>query len=406
MKSLYLLLLLLATNAIAQDYPTPPISDLEKTHIYLHTVDPGNDLYSKFGHSALRIHDEKTGWDQVYNWGIFDFSDPQFIPNFYRGILIYRLGDYPNSLAEKIYRAEGRRAIEDELSLNEEEKKRLVEKIIWNTQKQNRFYNYQYYDDNCATRIRDYIDEAVGLRLSQQTKHVSSNESFRQRSSTYLGPLSFVWFGLNLITNSRLDRTMSSWQQMFLPEELRRHLSLSGFLSPTSRVIAEHRLPKQSAMIEQMILLLCEFGPILILLISIFRLTNYQIKSWLRHSTGMVLIFWGIWSSFASVVMICNWLFSKHLDLHHNANLLFYWPIDLIVTAWGFSFVGKEKPYLAKEWISKNTSIFLVMKTLAVMFTVAAYHLGLISQSIPYAQPLAMWLVILMLHLKMKTKTA
>lgn len=204
-------------------YPEP--EDLGGLHFYLVTVDVGNQLWDNFGHTALRVRDEASGADLLFNWGGFDTSGGMFRfgLNFFLGEMSYRLFTVPTSQAYAQYRAEERTVWEDRINLNNAEKSRLYQRLMWNLEPENLVYAYDYFDDNCTTRLRDYLDEALEGRLSEHFTDMTET-TYRQVVWSHYESLSPVAMLLDIGMNSNIDRAMSEWEAMFLPLSLRRQL--------------------------------------------------------------------------------------------------------------------------------------------------------------------------------------
>jgi hypothetical protein len=143
------------------------ISSQERTEaeVYLLTCGPGTEIYSVYGHSALRIVIPAKNSDLVYNWGVFDFSTPHFAWEFAKGKLDYMLGvsSYDSFLKE--YYAETRWVISQKFNLESRDNEKLFALIVDNLKPENIKYKYDFYYDNCSTRIRDLVEKAIGKDL-------------------------------------------------------------------------------------------------------------------------------------------------------------------------------------------------------------------------------------------------
>ena len=146
-------------------YSTIFFASAQDYQISLLTCDPGDQLYSAFGHSAIRVLERTTGEDLVFNYGTFDFNTPYFYVKFTQRTLDYMLSvsTYERFLAE--YNYYQRDVREQVLDLSPEQIERLVEFLQINYRPQNRFYRYDFFYDNCATRIRDVMDRVLGKQL-------------------------------------------------------------------------------------------------------------------------------------------------------------------------------------------------------------------------------------------------
>ena len=171
---------LLTNLSPARDFKPRIVNNYKEIDFYLHTVEVGNLVFNNFGHTAIRLVDKRNGDDFVFNWGIFDFSHPvSFSYKFFKGVLIYKLGAYPTRFAHRIYKWEQRTVWEDKLNLTPDQKKILYERISWHLKPENISYPYQYFFDNCSTRPRDFIDEALNGSVKALTENQSTHQTFR-----------------------------------------------------------------------------------------------------------------------------------------------------------------------------------------------------------------------------------
>ncbi|MFW7381069.1 MAG: DUF4105 domain-containing protein [Oligoflexus sp.] len=376
------------TAAMAQNIPQMP-NDLDRVDIFLHTVDVGNLVYNNFGHTAIRVRDESSGQDWVFNWGIFDFGDPiPFALKFYRGILIYKLGVYPYSQAFRQYQYERRTVWEDQLNLTHSEKKRLLERLIWNAQPENRAYEYQYFFDNCSTRPRDYLNEGLGGLIRKQTTDVFTENEFRDyvRQGYRYNP--FIQLSLDILMNSRIDQKVSVWDSMFHPLELREALLKIDDGRPivySSRILVEFPRPEQPLL--DGFTSFAVFG--LIFLVPVIVLFTFE----RQRSTGLHekiafrllglfgLIAW-FYGGFLGFLMPVTWMLSNHLDLHHNVNMMIFWPTDLVmlIPSWVWLWKGRA-------W-RLSPRFFALMKRyaivhIALMFAMAmSWAFGFVKQDL------------------------
>ncbi len=199
--------------------------DLDSLRFYLITVDVGNNVWDNFGHTALRLYDENTNTDLVFNWGVFDISGgvADFSYNFFKGVMDYRLATRSSTSEFDVYRAQGRTVWQDRLNLTNPQKEKLYRRLMWNLQAENLAYEYHYFFDNCTTRVRDYLDEALGGAISDQYRGVTE-KTFRHYVREHYASASLIGFSLDVLLNSNVDQQVSEWEDMFLPLTLRQRL--------------------------------------------------------------------------------------------------------------------------------------------------------------------------------------
>ncbi|MFO7999154.1 MAG: DUF4105 domain-containing protein [Bacteroidales bacterium] len=212
-----LLLFALTLNGFAASYQSDSLSP--GATISLLTASPGEELYSVFGHSALRVYDPVHQIDEVYNYGTFDFDTPNFYWKFTRGKLLYQLSVSSLSAFLGEYQYEGRAVYEQVLALDPDEMQRLYHFLQINRLPENRDYLYDFFFDNCATRIRDVIDNYVDIVWADDVFR-GPPRSFRDMLHPYLGNLPWPAFGIDLALGLPSDRVARPWEYMFLPDEM------------------------------------------------------------------------------------------------------------------------------------------------------------------------------------------
>ncbi|HEY0242037.1 MAG TPA: DUF4105 domain-containing protein, partial [Gemmatimonadaceae bacterium] len=192
--------------------------------VYLLTMGPGDQVWEKFGHNAIWIHDELNGTDIAYHWGLFDFADKDFIPNFARGRMRYSMGAFDMSETVDQYRRANRTVWAQKLNLQPAQKQRLAEFVAWNVRPENRFYHYDYFRDNCSTRVRDALDLALGGTIKSATERTPSGTSFRFHTARLTQDDWPVFTGTMFGLGQPVDREISVWEEMFLPVRMKDQL--------------------------------------------------------------------------------------------------------------------------------------------------------------------------------------
>jgi hypothetical protein len=197
-----------------------------RADIYLLTCGPGTETYSVYGHSALRVVIPEKNSDIVYNWGVFDFNTPNFVWKFAKGRLNYSLGisSYDNFLRD--YFIEGRWVVSQKLNLETADIEKLFLLIAENLKPENLTYRYDFFYDDCSTRIRDLIEKAVGEDLLYPPAEAKKElTTFRYLTGEYEKVLPWTKVGIDLIMGSPGDKKASFRDRMFLPIELKNGLS-------------------------------------------------------------------------------------------------------------------------------------------------------------------------------------
>ena len=184
--------------------------------ISLLTCSQGRDISSAFGHSALRVKDLRNGRDMVFNYGTFSFQEPHFMLNFLRGDLNYFLSVTSFQQFKRSYDATGRGITEQKLSLTPLQTAELYSFLIDNYKPSNRYYLYDFLQDNCATRIRDIFDRSKDFSI----KDTLTGTTYRDELTRLVGDRRWMMFGIDLILGARVDREITVRETAFLPDRL------------------------------------------------------------------------------------------------------------------------------------------------------------------------------------------
>ena len=149
------------------------------------TIGPGNSLSDSFGHSAIRVQSKTKKYDLVFNYGVYDYNDPKFYSNFIKGYLKYSLGVSYFKDFKSSYIANNRYIKEQVLSLPDDLKEKLVDKLIFNSRPENKDYFYDYFDNNCSTVIRDLIKDLLSQYGYENTYNSAASNKISYRSLIY-----------------------------------------------------------------------------------------------------------------------------------------------------------------------------------------------------------------------------
>ncbi len=235
---------LLFSPTVRADEQPQLLSDSAK--IYLLTCSPGEALYERYGHTAILVQDEELGINEVYNYGIFDFSTEHFYWRFVKGETYYQLGKEDASWFIWLYDHAGRQVSVQQLNLTPADRDAIYHALIINYYPENRVYLYNFVFDNCATRPYCLLMNALGeqsLTFNFQHSTLTPETTFRQLIRHYTPQGSWGDFGINLVFGPKADQPMTDEQRLFLPEQLMNHLSQMHYADGTPLVAAEHIEP-------------------------------------------------------------------------------------------------------------------------------------------------------------------
>jgi len=215
MRSFYAYLVLIFTLLFSQNasFAQVPLSDV--ANVSLLTCGPGNELYSVFGHTAIRVHDPLRGLDVVYNYGTFDFDTPNFYLKFVKGDLKYFVSASSYNDFVYTYQYYNRDVFEQQLNLTATQKQTIADELSTTLISDKRFYTYKYFDRNCTTMVADVINNNIPVKISMKNK--DQGKTYRKIVDEYLVNGFYENLGISLIFGFPTDRPM---ERLFLPEQL------------------------------------------------------------------------------------------------------------------------------------------------------------------------------------------
>ena len=332
---------LLVINANAQDPNNSNKQDIRKDdgiEVSLLTCTSGDELYTTFGHSSVRVIDRINGTEEIFDFGVFDFSTPNFYWKFFKGKLNYKLTKRGFNSFLRSYKSDGRGVIEEKLNLPTEDKRKIHELLLINYQPENRNYQYDFFYDNCSTRIRDLIYKTGRDFTVKDDSKIEENEaeqfSFRQHLKKYMIDKKWVSLGIDLLLGMEADKKMTFDQEMFLPIDLSDNLSKlwygnKGVITklmdaPVEIIAPENKTNKLGAIFTPFVV----FG-LVFLLFALLVFKQFRIVKPIR---GLLYIVLGILGSF----LLFMWVGTEHTATNWNLNLLWMNPLYLLVPfVWG-----------------------------------------------------------------------
>jgi len=309
--------------------------------VWLVTAGPGDAVWERYGHNALRVLDTATGRDISYNWGIFDFEQVDFIPRFLQGRMLYMMAPFQTGAMIDAYRRANREVVLQELDLTSGEKAELRAFAERNALPQNREYIYQYFLDNCSTRVRDLLDLVLGGRLRNAFVDEPTGTSYRfhTRRLTQVDPLVFT--GMDLLLGSPTDRPISVWEEMFLPLTLRDEMrtvritrddgSTRALVSAERTVVAASRPPAPAAPPRWLGVYLL-IGSLVGVLFATMASDRVRSSSILRRSIVGLGVAWSLAGGAAGTILLLL-LFTDHTFAYWNENLFLANPLLLGLAA-------------------------------------------------------------------------
>ncbi len=193
--------------------------------VALYTYGPGPEVFERFGHVALVIRDSARGREVAYNWGIFNFAQPHFLTNFLTGDTKYWMAGARAEDFNAFYASQDRSIRRQELALPPMERAALYEFVSWNATEDHKYYRYDYYTDNCATRIRDLLDRVLRGQIKTAFANAGSGRTWRGETARITESNLPVLAGIEVALGRQADHTLTRWEEAFLPEHLANHLN-------------------------------------------------------------------------------------------------------------------------------------------------------------------------------------
>jgi hypothetical protein len=293
------------------------------------TMGVGAEVWERFGHNAIIVEDRSRAESTAYNYGMFSFRQENFLLRFIQGRMWYWMEGYPAQLELPRYRAAGRSVWRQELNLLPAQRLALRDFLEWNARDENKFYRYDYYRDNCSTRVRDAIDRAVQGALAAQLQGPASG-TYRFHTLRLNTNNKLLYIGLALVEGQGADRPITQWEETFLPLKLREHLRLvrvpdsTGALVPLVKseetLYQSPRFPVPDAppnWVPEFLLLGLVVGGLFWWGGAIGRGNRFARGTLLLGGT-----FWALLSGLAGLILVGMWAFTDHAIAARNENVL------------------------------------------------------------------------------------
>ena len=298
--------------------------------IWLTTMGPGAEVWERFGHNAIWVQDTVTGQGVSYNYGLFDFRQTDFTLRFLQGRMWYAMGGFDALPYLESYVRDNRSVWLQELELSPRQKVALRDFLVWNDRDENRHYHYDYYRDNCSTRVRDAIDRVIGGRIRAETDTIAAGATYRSHTQRLTAGDPPIYLGLMLILGEPVDRPLTAYGEMFLPLRLRdwvRQVTVrteEGRVLPLVRserlVFRSTRPPVPDAPPRWLPPLLAAgatVGGVFVWLGAAARS-----RAGARRLFGGLGAAWGAVVGVAGLVLVSVWALSDHVVAYDNENLL------------------------------------------------------------------------------------
>ncbi len=327
-----------APSAGAPPAGAPPGSHLQ---VSLMTIGPGDLYWERFSHNALVIRDERARTEIAYNWGMFDFSEEGYWPRLARGRMRYYMQGFSASGWLAQYRGANRDVWIQTVNLTPAERLELQTVLTEMDTDANRHYPYDYFRDNCSTRVRDALDRVLGGQIRVSTEGTDTGTTYRWHTARLLQPVPVAYAGIQFVVGNRGDETISAWEEMFLPLRLREHLegvrivNAQGEPGPllgeaVQLVEAEGRVPIPPAPPDLRLPLLL-LGLVFGAFFAGFGWAASEGKRWGRWALALSGATWSAGVGFLGTALFLSWFFTDHVFWTLNENVFQANPVSLVL---------------------------------------------------------------------------
>ena len=324
------------------------------------TIGPGTSLNDAFGHNAFRIKDPIYNYDKTFDYGRFDFDAPNFYLNFCRGKLNYSLGSADFNRFLYTYKYQNRSVKEQVLNLTQDEKQKVFNFLINNYKPENRNYLYEFFFDNCATKIRDVLQIALDNKIIFETPDSFKNKKFRRLIHDNVYRNSWGCFGIDIALGSIIDREATASEHMFLPKYI------YTFFNKATLLNTNEKLVKQTHVLNEQKGTLTSFNfftsPLFVLgLFSLFIISiTYSDFKKQKPSIWLDIILFII-TGLVGIVVLLLWFATDHSGTHNNYNLL-----------WAFA----ANIFMIRQLLKKKTNLWFIkyLKFLVILLCLLTLH--------------------------------
>ena len=331
LRQLFAAVLLCAFQLSAQAQGTLALKDMDAVRISLLTCQPHEEVYSIYGHTAIRYQDLARGTDLAVNYGMFSFHKPYFVLRFVFGLTDYEMGIEPFEAFCAQYASYGSGVYEQVLNLTPEEKLTIAKAIDTNYEPQNRVYRYNYFYDNCTTRARDMITNHLQARVNYAPEKSHDTTSYRQIVRQCANNTPWIRFGNDMLLGIKADLSIDRAQRQFLPANL-----MDDFESATlnNGSGSKRKLVASSGWVVQPgVQTSSSSFPLsptaLMLILAAIILGTTAIESKLNTRFRRFDAFWLLLCGLIGIILFVM-IFSQHPTVSINLQILFFCPYTLL----------------------------------------------------------------------------
>ena len=315
------------------------------------------ELYSAFGHSAIRVYDPVNQIDYAYNYGVFDFNQPNFYLNFTRGHLLYKLAvqSYPHFRYNYLYF--NRWVHEQVINIDQSQKQKIFDYLEWNALPENQNYLYDYFYNNCATKIRDVFVESLGEKIVFDESFITTDYTIRQLTDLYLQQQPWGDLGIDICLGLPMDKKATPYNYMFLPDYIEASFNHASLITSSGAIpLVKETIVSESGEVNAIERSWMHpwvvFGIFLVgvVVISYYDFKKQNISTWL--DVALLLV-----TGLIGLLLFTLWVATDHRAAANNFNLLWAQPFNLFAL---YLIVGKKKKF-TKKYFAAITVLSLVL---------------------------------------------
>jgi hypothetical protein len=302
-------------------------SDRGRFRIHVLTMGQGEELFTRFGHIAIMVEDRVNRTKKVYNFGTFDFSDPDLRVRYVRGFLNYWLSVGTFSETVRRYEEYDRELTEHTLNLTADQAAEVAQRLEVNARPENRTYAYRHYLDNCCTRIRDLIDDVTDGALSKGRNRTPTGRTYRYWTRKALTGMPVMSALILFSLGTAVDRPITRWDEEFLPVVVAEDLAVAKFGPDNRPLVSKRRIvvtrkggPCGVSVSSVDLAVSFAFFGILALGLALPIALGQRPAS--ARFLGFGLVVWGLIAGLGGLALILYWTATTHFDTHCNENLL------------------------------------------------------------------------------------
>ncbi len=290
------------------------------------------ELYAAFGHNAIRVYDPVNGIDLAYNYGTFDFDQPNFYLSFARGDLLYKLSVYDYNQLKRVYVFYNRFIHEQVLDLDPGQRQRVFDYLEQNARPENASYNYDYFYDNCATRIRDVFVDVFEDSIRFDDSYIHTQKTVRELTDLYLHG-KFPWgdLGIDFCLGMPMDKPLSPYEYMYIPDYIESGFKYAWLTRPDGSeipVVKTNNIEFKSTPTQSKTII----TPLLVFTLLLVTGISITWVNRVKQTKGKYIDF-GLFffTGFLGIFLTLLWFATDHVAAARNLNILWAFPAHIVM---------------------------------------------------------------------------